>query len=214
MNRSRIETRAFAILAALCLVIAAGCDRAAADRRDARDRSLRRAQAAKDAGDVDAAIRWCEKALRRRPDSARAHRELALMFDHFKQDAVPALYHYQRYLELRPAAAERADAEQMMADCRRAFAAQVAAEPVGRPAATPARAEPPRPPSAKRAANAPAPSAAVQVHVIQAGETLGTISTRYYGTPAKWSVLFNANRDRIFDANNVRVGTRLDIPPP
>ena len=60
----------------------------------------------------------------------------------------------------------------------------------------------------------PAPAASAAVHVVQPGETLGTISARYYGTPAKWSVLFNANRDRVPDANNVRVGTRLDIPPP
>ena len=60
----------------------------------------------------------------------------------------------------------------------------------------------------------PAPAASTPVHVVQPGETLGTISARYYGTPAKWSVLFNANRDRVPDANNVRVGTRLDVPPP
>lgn len=66
----------------------------------------------------------------------------------------------------------------------------------------------------------PAPSAAApavpagQVHVVQPGETLGTIASRYYGTPSKWTILFDANRDRIAGANNVRVGTRLEIPPP
>ena len=122
MERSRIEVGIFAALAAVCLVLAAGCGRAAAERRDARDRCLRRAQAAKKAEDVDAAIRWCEKALRRRPDSASAHRELALMYDHFKQDHVAALYHYRRYLDLRPDSAERADVEDMFATCGRKIA--------------------------------------------------------------------------------------------
>ena len=210
MKRSRIEAGIFAACAALCLALACGCGRASEDRRDARDRNLRRAQAARDAEDLDAAIRWCEKALARRPDSPRAHRELALIYDHFKQDYVPALYHYRRYLELRPDSEDRADVEDMLAKCGRAFAAQVAAAPADQPAAVPARAEPPPAPAA--AAVSPAPAASTSVHVVQPGETLGTISARYYGTPAKWSVLFNANRDRVADANNVRVGTRLDIP--
>ena len=212
MKRSRIEAGIFAACAALCLALACGCGRASEDRRDARDRNLRRAQAARDAEDLDAAIRWCEKALARRPDSPRAHRELALIYDHFKQDYVPALYHYRRYLELRPDSEDRADVEDMLAKCGRAFAAQVAAAPADQPAAVPARAEPPPAPAA--AAVSPAPAASTSVHVVQPGETLGTISARYYGTPAKWSVLFNANRDRVPDANNVRVGTRLDVPPP
>ena len=211
MKRSRIEAGIFAAGAALCLALAVGCGRAAEDRRDARDRNLRRAQAAKDAEDVEAAIRWCEKTLARRPDSPRAHRELALIYDHFKQDYVPALYHYRRYLELRPEAEDRADVEDMLAKCGRAFAEQVAAAPAVQPVALPARAEPPPRPSAAPAVP-PDPAAPAQVHVVQPGETLGTISTRYYGTPAKWAVLFNANRDRVADANNVRVGTRLDVP--
>ena len=212
MKRSRIEAGIFAACAALCLALACGCGRASEDRRDARDRNLRRAQAARDAEDLDAAIRWCEKALARRPDSPQAHRELALIYDHFKQDYVPALYHYRRYLELRPDSEDRADVEDMLAKCGRAFAAQVAAAPADQPVAIPARAEPPPAPAA--AAVSPAPAASTSVHVVQPGETLGTISARYYGTPAKWSVLFNANRDRVPDANNVRVGTRLDVPPP
>ncbi len=212
MKRSRIEAGIFAACAALCLALASGCGRVSEDRRDARDRNLRRAQAARDAEDLDAAIRWGEKALARRPDSPRAHRELALIYDHFKQDYVPALYHYRRYLELRPDSEDRADVEDMLAKCGRAFAAQVAAAPADQPVAVPARAEPPPAPAA--AAISPAPASSASVHVVQPGETLGTISARYYGTPAKWSVLFKANRDRVPDANNVRVGTRLDIPPP
>ena len=212
MKRSTIEAGIFAACAALCLALAAGCGRASDDRRDARDRNLRRAQAARDAEDVDAAIRWCEKTLARRPDSALAHRELALMYDHFKQDYVPALYHYRRYLELRPDSPDRADVEDMMAECGRAFAAQFGAPAVRPPRAQPAQeALPPAPPPVAAAAPAAAPP---RTHVVQPGETLGTISARYYGTPAKWAVLFNANRDRVSDANNLRVGARLDIPPP
>ena len=212
MERSRIEVGICAALAAACLLLAAGCGRAPAERRDARDRYLRRAQAAKEAEDVEAAIRWCEKALRRRPDSAPVHRELALMYDHFKQDYVVALYHYRRYLDLRPESAERADVEDMYATCGQKLAAQFAAAPAPRP--RPA-ATPPAAPPAAVAAREPAPPAAPapRIHVVQAGENLATISARYYGTPSKWKVIFNANQGRLTDANNLRVGTRIDIPP-
>ena len=213
MKRSTIEAGIFAAFAALCLALAAGCGRASDDRRDARDRNLRRAQAARDAEDVDAAIQWCEKALARRPDSALAHRELALMYDHFKQDYVPALYHYRRYLELRPDSPDRADVEDMMEACSQAFAAQLGAPSVRQLRAQPEPVALPSAPAPVVAAAAPA-AAPSRIHVVQPGETLGTISARYYGTPAKWAVLFNANRDRVSDANNLRVGARLDIPPP
>lgn len=232
MKRSRIEAGVFAALAALCLAFATGCERGSSDRREARDRYLRRALAAKNAENVDEAIRLCEKALDRRPRLALAHRELALMLDHFRQDYVPALYHYRRYLELRPDSESRADVEQMMQHCRLSFAAQISASPEElkralqlrdhrirklegelaalreRGGGAPASAVPPTP-----AAPEPAP-ASTRVHVVQPGETLGTISAIYYGTPSRWTTVFNANRDRIADENNVRVGTRLDIPPP
>lgn len=202
-------------MAALAVALAAGCGRADAERRDAGDRYLRRALAARQAEDVDGAIRWCEKALRRRPDSAAAHRERALISDHYQQDHLAALYHYRRYLELRPDSPERADVEEMMATCGRKLAAQLAAAP-----AKPVRAatETPAPaPRVSTVAPAPAPVAAAaaepQTHVVQAGENLATISARYYGTPSKWKLIFNANQDRLKDANNLRVGTRIVIPP-
>ena len=235
MKRNRIEAGIFAMAALACLVLwGTGCSRNP-DGRDARDRNLRRAQAARDAQDIDGAVRWYEKALARRPDSARAHRELGLMYDNFKRDYVPAIYHYERYLELRPEAADRADVEGQIAHGRTAFAAEIAAAPAELKRALVMRDERIRAlelevatlrtqagsgpaPAASAAPSGAAPAAAAapaaQVHVVQAGESLGAISTRYYGTPTKWQAIFNANRSRVPDANNLKVGTRLDIPPP
>ena len=232
MKRNAIEAGACAALAALCLAFAAGCEPGSLDRREGRDRYLRRALAAKEAENVGEAIRLCEKALDRRPRLARAHRELALMLHHYECDYVAAIYHYRRYLELRPDSELRADVEEMLAQCEWAFAAQMSAASGQRKRAMPERSAPapasapesaaPREPAKgqETAAPVPAPAAAApavpagQVHVVQPGETLGTSSAAYYGTPSKWTILFEANRDRIAGANNVRVGTRLDVPPP
>lgn len=220
-------------LAMLFIAGGFGCGRSGDDARDARNRYLRRAQAAQDAQDIDGAIALCEKALEREPDLALAHRELGLMLDNYRQDPVAALYHYRRYLELRPDSKNREAVEQLIQHGRTAFAAQVAASPDEMQRGLKARDERitalelevvvlreqlaaaamAAAPLSRNPAVAVAPRVATtQVHVVQSGETLATISTRYYGTTAKWKIIFNANRERLNDANNVRVGTQLVIP--
>jgi tetratricopeptide (TPR) repeat protein len=244
MRGKTIQAGIFAGLAALCLVWGAGCGRASGEQREARDRHLRQAYAAMKAKDIDRAIGLCEQALARHPDLALAHRELGLMLDNFRQDYVPALYHYQRYLQLRPDAKDREGVEELIQHCRFSFAAQLAEAPeelkkdlqardarirklemelvglrekvaglgLGAAPGSPVKS------AAKenvRQAGASVASAGLppgQVHVVQAGENLATISTRYYGTPARWKNIFNANQDRLTDANNLRVGTQLTIP--
>ncbi|HOU20875.1 MAG TPA: LysM peptidoglycan-binding domain-containing protein [Kiritimatiellia bacterium] len=234
MKAGRIAIGMGASLAALVVVLSAGCGSGSAERREARDRYLRRASAAQEAQDIDRAIRLCQQALARRPSLALAHRELGLMLDNYRQDYAAALYHYSRYLELRPDSPNRADVENLIRHCRVSLAAQVLESPdelrrdlqvrneriaalelevaglreqlaMPRPAAP----EPLAPP----AAAVPPPPAPPRVHVVQAGETLATISVRHFGTPARWQDIFNANRDKLSNANNVRVGTALAIPP-
>ena len=166
------------------------------------------------------------------------------MLDNYRGDYVGALYHYRRYLELRPDSPQRATIEDLIRHCRVSFAAQVAESPAelkrdlqacdarirqlelevatwrgqaGTSAASapPASAPAVRPPpeqSVPAVVPPPPPAPAVRTHVVQPGETLATISARYYGTPAKWQTLFNANRDTLANANNLRVGARLTIP--
>ena len=209
------------------------CQRADGDARDARDRRLRRALEAKEAQDIDRAIALCEKALARKPDLALAHRELGLMLDNYRGDYVGALYHYQRYLDLRPNARQRKAVEDMIRHCRVSFAAQVEESPAELKQDLRARDERIRelelevanlreqsagavaaakPPPAAQTAAVPPPTATGRSHVVQPGDTLATISTRYYGSPARWKSIFNANRDTLADANNLRVGARLIIP--
>lgn len=245
MRRVLDVARMGSLAALLILAAAAGCQRATDDQREARNRHMRRALAAKDAQDIDGAIEWCERALERKPGLALAHRELALMLDGFREDYVAAIYHYQRYLDLRPDTPNREAVEELIRHCRMNFAAQIGATPeewqrdlqvrndriraletelalwrsgdiqAAAGSASPSAA-PPAAPAARVPAPAPsaseAPPPAARTHVVSAGETLGTISSRYYGSPAKWNRIFEANRDRIQNPNNVRVGTALVIP--
>jgi nucleoid-associated protein YgaU len=46
------------------------------------------------------------------------------------------------------------------------------------------------------------------------GDTLATISARFYGDETQWRRIYDANRQAIGDnPDNLRVGTTLRIPP-
>lgn len=49
-------------------------------------------------------------------------------------------------------------------------------------------------------------------YIVQPGDTLGKISTRFYGTPNGYLRIYEANRDKLSSPNNVSVGQELYIP--
>ncbi|MBI3602390.1 MAG: tetratricopeptide repeat protein [Candidatus Omnitrophica bacterium] len=63
----------------------------------------------------DEAQKEYEKVLELRPDDADAHYNLALIFDTAKNDRNMALYHYEKYLEINPRAAEAQGVRQSIA---------------------------------------------------------------------------------------------------
>lgn len=56
------------------------------------------------------------------------------------------------------------------------------------------------------------PPVAPPTHVVERGETLGTIADHWYGAASKYTVVFEANRQALPDANTVEVGQTLVIP--
>jgi len=50
-------------------------------------------------------------------------------------------------------------------------------------------------------------------YIVRKGDTLSKISKNFYGTPNRWQTIYDANRNRIPNMNNLRVGTVLIIPP-
>ncbi len=53
---------------------------------------------------------------------------------------------------------------------------------------------------------------AEEQYKVQPGDTLGKISEKFYGSPGKWKLILEANRDRIPDPNALKVGQVLIIP--
>ncbi len=109
--------------AALLLALAgvgAGCPFGAARERREEDHPLmRRAQALKQAKDLDGAVAAYERVLAERPGLSMAHLQLGLIFDQEpRNDYARAIYHYERYLELRPDADKRERVEGLLRNAR------------------------------------------------------------------------------------------------
>ncbi|MDR2738112.1 MAG: LysM peptidoglycan-binding domain-containing protein, partial [Puniceicoccales bacterium] len=50
------------------------------------------------------------------------------------------------------------------------------------------------------------------MHVVEPGETLSSISSKYYGTPNSWQKIFEANKSVLGSPENLKVGQELMIP--
>lgn len=74
----------------------------------------------------------------------------------------------------------------------------------------------PDPQDADSAANARTSTPATgtdRMHVVQKGETLSSIAAKELGSSSRFLEVYEANRDQLDDANDVRVGMSLHIPP-
>jgi LysM repeat protein len=56
------------------------------------------------------------------------------------------------------------------------------------------------------------PTGGGRTYIVRPGDTLGKISTRFYGTSRRYMDIYNANRDRLSSPSNLKVGQELIIP--
>ena len=227
------------LVGAVCLAGALrGCGEA--EMRDGRYRLVKQAKEAVARENPEAAIALLEKALRRHPDNVAAHRELALLLDHFKGDAPGAIVHYERYLALLPEGEgqeNREKVEEMLDQCRTGYAARFVKGSADLKRELAKREDrirelelqvvrlqesvKPEPGTAIRVPTAEVrameetaakrtPTA--RTHVVEAGDTLTKISEKFYGTTTRWQDILNANRDQLPAANRLKPGMELTIP--
>jgi nucleoid-associated protein YgaU len=211
-----------------------GCARDAGtlDERDRRDPGLQKAKALEKANDIDGAIEVYQQSLDRKPALARAHLELGLLYEQYKSDYLRAVYHYQRYIELRPTAEKRELIEGLIRKARINFAASLpgrssealkviadlqkenallkaeiamlsGVETTTGPAVAAQSSSTPRP--------APA-QPAVTTYTVKRGDTLSSIAAKHYGDARKWQAIYDANRSSLPSPKALRLGQTLIIP--
>ena len=94
--------RAFILLATMAVV--AGCDQKArySDESEREHPAIKKARELESTGDIAGARFIYQALLDRDPSVARAHLGLAFLLEKQGSNSVDAIYHYQRYLSLRP----------------------------------------------------------------------------------------------------------------
>ena len=59
----------------------------------------------------------------------------------------------------------------------------------------------------------PKRSGTIESYTVKAGDTLSVIAEKVYGDAAKFDVIFEANKDILSSADDIKVGQELKIPP-
>jgi hypothetical protein len=60
--------------------------------------------------------------------------------------------------------------------------------------------------------NSPAPKKKAKTYTVVKGDCLWNIAKRFYGDGSKYTKIYNANKDKIKNANNISAGQKLTIP--
>ena len=211
---------------ACCFV---GCDRVTTSRyaQLMQDADVKSAQ-----GDFDRAINLYEAALDASPRCAEVHYKLALLYDDILNDPVSALHHFKRYLALSPTGAHANDVKNSIkrdeltvvttlsgdSVVTRAEAARLRNENLTLHKELEARAGALRSvPDKSHTSDATSEKTAFtkgkgRSYTVQSGDTLVSISRKFYKSPKRWKEILAANRKSVRDPKTLTVGQTLVIP--
>ena len=203
----------------------AGCDRLGNSRyaqlmQDADNKSAQ--------GDFERAVNLYEAALDDSPRGAEVHYKLALLYDDKLNDPVSALHHFKRYLALNPNGSHAKDVKDSIkrdeigaltalsgdSVITRVEAARLRNENLTLHKQLEERAASRTTLEKLEAANARKPGSKKggQSYVVQSGDTLVSISRKFYKSSKRWKAILDANKKNIRDPKDLTVGQTLVIP--
>jgi len=179
-------------------------------------------------GDFERSVNLYEAALDDSPRGAEVHYKLALLYDDKLNDPVNALHHFKRYLALSPNGAHAKDVKDSIkrdeiaaltalsgdSVITRAEAARLRNEnltlhkQVEERAASRMALEKLQTVDAKKTGS----KKAGQTYVVRSGDTLFSISRKFYKSPKRWKAILEANKKDIRDPKDLTVGQTLVIP--
>lgn len=261
-----------AMLAVFYILSAGGCDFGTAEVvKETNEPHFVRGREELRRGNNPEAMSAFMKVVEKRKDAPESHFELGRLYLDHMNDPIEAIYHFRKYLELKPSSPVSPMVNQMIETAQKKFALSLpetpfdnnikrlelqeivdtlrkqnlelkqklaaAAETIDHLKATQTvRVETARPrqSTAERQAAAAESLRTAQretkaadsprgqqvrkdvpsTYVVQAGDTLSTISRKVYGTKNKWREIFSANRDRMATPESLKPGQTLKIPKP
>src|SRR5881394_4630127 len=217
---------AYVSLSIFLACISAGCSRMMTTRHA---QLIKDAEAKAAQGDFLRAINLYEAALDDSPRCAEVHYKLALLYDDKMNDPLNALHHFKRYLVIAPTGPRANDVKGFVKRDEVALLTSLSGDAlISRAEATRLRNEnlslrrdldeargrshiatieqSPTPGKIKRA------ETARQTYVVQRGDTLASISRKFYKTSTRWKQILDANRNVIDNPKKLVVGQTLVIP--
>jgi len=180
-------------------------------------------------GDFERAVSLYEAALDDSPRGAEVHYKLALLYDDKLNDPVSALHHFKRYLALSPNGPHAKDVKESIkrdeiaaltalsgdSVITRAEAARLRNENLTLHKELETRASLSRGVLSQAndaSSKKTGPKKAGQTYVVQSGDTLFSISRKFYNSPKRWKQILEANKKNIRDPKDLTIGQTLVIP--
>ncbi|MDB6148159.1 MAG: LysM domain/BON superfamily protein [Spartobacteria bacterium] len=219
-----------AFSSALLLTLAfsvSGCDRMITPRnvQIVNDADRKTAQ-----GDYLRAINLYEAALDDSPSCAEIHYKLALLYDDKMNDPLNALHHFKRYLMLNPTGSRANEVKNFMKRDEISLATTLSGDAiVTRSEAVRLKNEnlnlrkeiEDRVLKNRSAEKAEARDSKLEkagkktgakTYVVQSGDTLFSISRKFYKSSHRWMEIRDANKNKIGDGGKLKPGESLTIP--
>ena len=184
-------------------------------------------------GDFARAINLYEAALDDSESirSAEVHYKLALLYDDKLNDPVSALHHFRRYLALSPTGPHAVDVKNSIkrdeiaaltalsgdSVITRSEAARLRNENLDlhkelEPRVVPTRTVTDKPQERDTSIKKTVSKKGDRSYVVQSGDTLFSISRKFYKSPKRWKEILEANKRSIRDPKKLTVGQTLIIP--
>jgi LysM repeat protein len=181
-------------------------------------------------GDYLWAINLYEAALDGTPQSAEVHFKLALLYDDKLNDPLHALHHFKRYLVLDPNGSHANDVKDFMKRDEVALGTSLSGDSVvtrteaarlrnenlnlrGQIDSGPAKPRPSADKSPSRHVDKDKPESKKTIYTVKEGDTLASISRKFYKTSKRWREIRDANEKKVDDPDNLKEGMTLTIPP-
>lgn len=230
--------RSFAVLYALLL---ASCGPSGPVIQEVDDPAFERGRSYLKVGKETEALDEFLSVTRRMVECPKSHLEAGrlLLSLESRRDPVGSIYHFRRFLLLKPESREAPKVEQLIVAAEREIIRDLPGEPyddylelialkeenaklkrqvldyqarLGEPvSAVPLTANPVTQPVDPPAQ--PAPPPVIRSYVVKQGDSLYAISRKFYGDSSHIDRIFKANRDSLPSKNSLKVGQTLRIPP-
>jgi LysM repeat protein len=228
MRVDNFRLQSFVVCLSILLLLA-GCERMVTPRNTqlVKEADWKAAQ-----GDYLWAINLYEAALDGTPQSAEVHYKLALLYDDKMNDPLHALHHFKRYLVLNANGTHASEVRDFMKRDELALATSLSGDSVvTRTEAARLRNEnlnlhrqiDQGAPKSRAGADksqsrradvekAGSKKAGAVTYVVKDGDTLASISRKFYKTSKRWKKILDANEKKIEDPDNLKAGQSLTIP--